>query len=390
MTRPQTYIDTADKLARAIDGWAAEPALAIDTESNSFFVYRERICLVQVSTRDADWIVDPLAVDARPLGALLAEPSIEKVFHAAEYDVVSLRRDYQCTFTHLFDTLIAAKAVGRRKVGLGSLLEEVLQTKLLKDEQRSDWGRRPLTKDQIEYAFADTQYLLRLSDALKLEVAAKGPDVVAEVAVDCQRMAEKEARPREVDPEAFEKHKSARKMDPVARQILRSLFHAREARARETDKPPFRVISDESLGEIAVRKPASRTELGRIPGVTPPVLARHGDALLAAVRAAIEAGPLPFVRRASQGPDPVEEERYEALRSWRKGLAETRGVEVDVIAGNASLHAIAKAQPSSLESLEQLGALDPFRTRRYGEAILRVLAASRGPVQGQLSVSTPK
>jgi ribonuclease D len=374
VTRTQSFIDTPEGLARAIDSWRGQPALAIDTESNSFFVYRERTCLVQVSTRDADWILDPLAVDLRPLGEILADARIEKVLHAAEYDVISLRRDYQFGIRNLYDTLIASRAVGRRRVGLGSLLEDVLAMKLEKDEQRSDWGRRPLSADQIAYAYADTRYLLQLSDALKQEVASKGPEVVEEVAVDCERMAAREGRPREVDPDAFEKHKSARKMDPVARSILRALYDARETRARETDKPLFRVVSDETLGEIAVRKPRTRAELQHVPGVTPPIIGRHGDALMAAVQAGLAAEPLPFVRRASAPVDLHEEERYEALRAWRKQVADARGVEVDVIAGNAALHAIAKARPSSVEALAALDALDAFRLKKYGAAIVGVLA----------------
>ena len=105
---------------------------------------------MQVSTRDADWILDPLAVDLKPLGPLLSNPAIEKIFHASEYDVTSLKRDYGFTFRNLFDTLVAAKAIGRKKLGLGNLVEEVLGVKLTKDEQRSDWGGRPLSADQID------------------------------------------------------------------------------------------------------------------------------------------------------------------------------------------------------------------------------------------------
>ena len=387
MTRPTTVIETPEALTHAIDSWRVEPALGVDTESNSFFVYREKTCLVQLSTRDADWILDPLAVDLRPLGPLMADPAIEKIFHASEYDVTSLKRDYGFTFRNLFDTLVAAKAIGRRKLGLGNLVEEVLGVKLTKDEQRSDWGRRPLSADQITYAFADTRYLLPLSDALKLEVQALGPEIIEEVAIDCIRMTEKEGRPREVDPEAFERHKSARKMDPVSRQILRTLYEARETRARETDKPPFRVVSDESLGEIAVRKPATREELQKIPGVTPSVMGRHGPLLLEAVRAGLAAGALPFKRRAAAAIDPLEDERYEALRTWRRTVAEARAVEVDVIVGNAALRVLAKAYPKTLEALVETGALDPYRVRKYGEAMLGALNVK--PAQGGLFGRTP-
>ena len=81
-----------------------EPSLGVDTESNSFFVYRERTCLVQVSSMEADWVIDPFAVDISPMGELLANPAIEKIFHACEFDVLSLKRDYRFTFANVFDT----------------------------------------------------------------------------------------------------------------------------------------------------------------------------------------------------------------------------------------------------------------------------------------------
>lgn len=367
--RRTQLVETTEALLAARSEWETAPAIGVDIESNSFFAYRERTCLLQVSTRDADWILDPFAVDLTPLASVFANPAIEKVLHASELDVVSLRRDYGFRIEGLYDTLVAAKAVGRKKVGLANLVEELIGVKLAKDEQRSDWGRRPLSKEQIEYAFADTRHLIQLAELLKADVREKG--VEDEVAVDCSRMAAKEAKPREVDPEAFERHPSARALTPAARQVLRCLYLAREKRADETDKPPFRIVSDQSLGEIAIRQPRNKADLAKIPGVTPPVIQRHGDAFLAAVEEGIALGPLPFKRRPFNPPDPKEEERYEALRAWRRGVAERRGVEVDVIAGNAALKAIAKSNPRSVDALAEVPELDGFRRTKYGEAIVR-------------------
>src|SRR5512147_2105439 len=76
-----------------------EPLIAVDTESNSLFAYRERVCLVQLSTLTQDWLIDPLAIqDMSPPGPLFADPHIEKVFHAAEYDLMCLKRDYDFVF----------------------------------------------------------------------------------------------------------------------------------------------------------------------------------------------------------------------------------------------------------------------------------------------------
>ncbi len=370
--RPATFVDKQETLETALGELGRERVLGVDTEANSFFVYRERTCLVQVSSAGADYVFDPISLDISPLMALLANPDIEKIFHAAEFDVVSLRRDYGVAIENLYDTSIAARATGHKKIGLGSMVEELLDIKLVKDEQRSDWGRRPLTKEQVAYAFADTRHLLALAQALKLEVAAKG--LTEEVAVDCERVRRREARPRAFDPESFERHPSARKLDPLSRRLLRELYLAREERAKALDKPPFRIASDQALGEVAARKAATKAELFGIPGLTPGVLARHGAALLEAVQRGLEAGPLPYQKKPFTPPDPLEEERYERLRAWRRQVAEARGVEVEPVAGNAALRALAKANPTSLEALAAVEELDGYRRGKYGEALLALLA----------------
>ncbi|MEP0761582.1 MAG: ribonuclease D, partial [Chloroflexota bacterium] len=147
---------TAD-LRRAVDRLRASPLIAVDTESNSLFAYTERVCLVQLSTRERDLIVDPLAVDdMSPLGDLLAEPAIEVIFHAAEYDIISLKRDFGFSFANLFDTMMAARVCGWDKTGLGNILEEQFGVTVDKKYQRADWSRRPLPPDHLRYAQMDT------------------------------------------------------------------------------------------------------------------------------------------------------------------------------------------------------------------------------------------
>jgi len=371
--RPCEYVDTGAKLAAALATWGAQPAIALDTESNSFFAWRERTCLVQVSTREADWIVDPLAVAPAPMAALLADARVEKIIHACEGDAAALKRDFGFELHGVFDTLVAARALGRRQVGLGSLVKELLSVDLAKDEQRSDWGRRPLAPSQLAYAYSDTRHLLPLADLLRAEVAARGAELAEEVAVDSDRPCRKPVRLREVDPEAFERHPSARKMEPLSRQVLRALYLAREERGRALDRAVFRIAPDALLGEIAVRRPQTRAEISRVSGMSPAILGRHGEAFLKAVLDALALGPLPRVRH-ERGParDPAVEERFEALRRWRRSVAEARGVEVDVIAGNGVLAAVAQAEARTPAELQAAG-MDPWRVRRYGEAVLRAL-----------------
>jgi ribonuclease D len=169
-----TVVTTLPALRNLATHLATLPAIAIDTESNSLYAYRERVCLVQISSRQHDWLVDPLYLDdISPLGPVLANPAIEKVFHAAEYDVMCLKRDYDFSFANLFDTMMAARILGRKAIGLGALLKEYFGVEADKRYQKADWSIRPLPSEYIAYAQQDTHYLLDVRDRLAQELAEK-------------------------------------------------------------------------------------------------------------------------------------------------------------------------------------------------------------------------
>jgi ribonuclease D len=270
-------------LGALAEALAAERAIALDTESNSFHVYRERVCLIQVSTRSGDWVVDPLAVDARPLGPVLAAvPSL--VLHGADYDVRCLKREFGFALPGLFDTMAAARRLGRPGLGLSALVEQHFGVRLAKDFQRSDWGRRPLTADQVRYAALDTHFLLPLHDLLDKELSERGLTPAARQ--EFARIAAVEPRPKVFDPEGWRRLKASRELDETGRAILRALWIAREERASAIDRPPFKVMPEQAMLEVARRRPATEEALLRIPGMTAVVLRRMGQAVLDAVHAA--------------------------------------------------------------------------------------------------------
>jgi len=271
----------APALQGLVGALAGEPAIALDTESNSFHVYRERVCLIQISTRETDWVVDPFAVDLRPLGPVLAAvPAL--VLHGADYDVRCLKREYGFALPALFDTMAAARRLGRLGLGLSALVEEQFGVRLSKDFQRSDWGRRPLTVEQVSYAALDTHFLLPLYETLAAELRAR--DLWSEAAQEFGRIAAVEPRPRVFDPEGWRKMKGARELDLAGGAVLRALWVAREERASALDRPPFKVMPEQSMVEVARRRPRGEAELLRVPGVTTVVLRRMGAAVLAAIQ----------------------------------------------------------------------------------------------------------
>ena len=381
MTRAQLFVDKPELLEACVQAIAREPRIALDTESNGFHAYYEKVCLVQIATSDADFAVDPLALSLAPLLPLLRDPAREVILHAAEYDVLCMKRDYGLTFSRIFDTHAAAKVLGIEKVGLHNLLADQLGIQLTIDEQRSDWGKRPLSAEQLTYAFADVQYLLAMRDKLGAELAAKG--LAAEAEAEFARLTSKEPKPREFDPEGWQRMKAARTLDGKGRGVLRELFLLRDARARELNRPAFKVLSDLFLAEVARRLPKSEEELVRVPGASPNALKRVGLQVIEAVARGLIAEPVarpnpaPSGQRFRKGgpgaPPPEVEERYEKLRAWRKERAATRKVEVQVIAPNAVLWQLARENPQDPAALAKVEGMDTFRIEQYGSEILALL-----------------
>ncbi len=274
------FVADAAALGALVDRLRGEPIIALDTESNSFHVYRERVCLLQVSTRTGDFVVDPLAVDPAPLGEILCDGR-ETVLHGADYDVRCLRREYGWRLPRLFDTMAAARRLGRAGLGLSALVEGQFGVRLSKSFQRADWGRRPLTPEQLTYAALDTHYLLPIYDALTAELGARGALDAARLEFD--RIAGAEPKERVFDPEGWRRMKGGRELDEPGKAVLRALWIAREERARADDRPPFKVLAEEAMLELARRRPTDDEALARVPGVTPSVLRRVGGALRAAI-----------------------------------------------------------------------------------------------------------
>ncbi|HYO89871.1 MAG TPA: HRDC domain-containing protein [Candidatus Limnocylindrales bacterium] len=373
------YIDSDRDLAALAEQLAGEPILAIDTESNSLYAYREQVCLIQVSTRSADYIIDPLAdeVDVHRLGPLLANPAIEKVFHAAEYDLMCLKRDYQFTITNLFDTMVAARVCGHKNIGLGTLLAEVAGVSLDKSHQRDDWGKRPLPADALRYARMDTHYLPQLRDYFAEKLVALGRWEEARESFD--DMATVAAAQRaSFDPEGFWRIATPNQIVRREAAILRELYIYREEQARQRDVPPFKIMIDKALVGLAQAAPTTLADLEKVDGVGPGHVRRYGQGLLAAIRRG-QAARMPVVPAREPPTDPVIVDRYSALREWRKARAQARGVESDVIVSREALWALAQRLPATPDELRAITSLGAWRASQYGDEILEVLDRFRLP-----------
>ena len=374
---PPTLIADASSLAVLVTTLAAQPVVAVDTESNSLHAYRERVCLIQFSTSDADYIVDPIALrDLTPLATLFANPKQQKIFHAAEYDIVTMRRDFGFSFVNLFDTMSAARTLGWPQVGLAAILETQFGVKMDKKHQRSDWKRRPLTQEQLDYARLDTHYLPALRDKQIEALTATGS--LAEAMEEFERLARlgENPDPRPDPALAFWRVKGARELTPPQAAILQALYVFREQQADRQDRPPFKVMAEPTLLEIARRAPRSVAALPGIPGMTPEQIRRYGQGLLQAVSQGLQAPPQ-YWPHVEQEPDEILE-RYDRLSAWRKTRARARGVESDVILPKTVLWALARNPARTREDLAAISDLGPWRRELYGDELLKLLQEGRG------------
>ncbi len=366
ITNPADLQDLVNTLRR-------EPILAVDTESNSLFAYREQVCLIQFSTTQLDYLVDPLALsDLSPLAVLFSDPAIEKVFHAVEYDLLCMKRDFGFEFCNLFDTMVAARVLGREELGLGALLETEFGIRQDKRNQRANWGQRPLPANLLEYACLDTHYLIPLRNRLREQLSQR--DLLSLAEEDFKHLSGVKPNgndPSESKPVDLWRISGSYDLKPQQAAVLLELCRYRDQAARSLNRPLFKVISDRTLLAIAQEIPRSKEDLGRISGMSEWQLKRHGHRLLQAVQRGLKAQPIRPPRSTRQNNGLTN--RLDALRNWRKKTARKMGVASDVVLSRDLMHTLAERNPLNLEELTEAMKDTPWRLEHFGEQILETL-----------------
>lgn len=376
-------IESQSELARLFQRIKSESLVALDTEAASFHRFRDRVYLIQVSSRQETAVVDPLAVtDLTPLGEILADPQIEIVFHDADYDLRLLAHEYGIRGTNLFDTRIAAQLLNEPGVGLAALLEKYFGIRLDKRYQRADWSARPLTPEMLDYAAADTRYLPELRDILNEQLRERGRLEWAEE--EFSILSANPRTPVEAEEPPYLRLKGAKALGRRELAILRELVQWREELARRTDRAAFRILNNEPMLLMAKSPPRDLNALKAIRGIGQEQLERRGKDLLAAVERglAIPESDLPRVDRPSRRPpDAAYEARLERLKAARNGLAERYQLAPGILCPNGTLEAIARINPSTLEQMSEIREMRRWQLREFGAALLNAL---QQPVAGEI------
>jgi len=381
-------IDDAAGLRELVMRLQDKRSIALDTESDSLFSYYPKVCLIQLSVyvdgidaadgEVADYLVDPMAIDdMTPLGDLIGHPDREIVMHAADNDLLVLQRDFGISIQRIFDTQLAARILGRDKVGLAAILDDEFGVTSNKQMQRTNWGSRPLKQEQIVYAMKDTHYLLPLRAKFRTELENAGRWEEAQEAFEI--LVGTDFEDKEPPERSMWQLKETRSVPKESLGVLEALWEWREAEAQRRDMPPFKVMRNNELAVLAERQPTTVQALSNMRGVGGGTVRRYGTQLVAAIEEG-QHRPVPDFPEPVSRPEYTLDRKtmalYDKLRAWRTKTADARHVAPEIIAANSILLEVAKREPADLTELQEIREIGPWKAKTYGPDILDIVRKS--------------
>lgn len=373
-------IETSDHLARFCDLLANEDMIAVDTEADSLFHYREKTCLIQLAGADATAVADPLKIeDFSAMKSLFANPDILKVLHGADYDVRSLYRDFDIRINNLFDTELAGRFLGLPHTGLEALLKEHLGIQLNKKFQKKDWSQRPLPPEMIDYAAEDVNHLVRLAIILRDELKKRGR--LDWVLSECQLLSRVTPAGASDQP-LFVRVKGAGKLPPRTLAVLEALLQLRDRLAAAKDRPVFKIMSTRALFQLAALQPSDIEALKKTRALSRLQVKRYGRPVIEAVADGqqVSRRQLPIYPRRKSPPSLSNSasRRAKALKTWREKKAAELGIlDQSRLLSKTAIAVLATDNPADLRGLSRIEDLRPWQLAEFGRELLGVLHRGR-------------
>ncbi len=355
---------------------------AVDTEADSLHHYVEKLCLVQISIAEYDFVIDPLiSLDLGPLAQALSKKKL--IFHGADFDIRMMRKA-SATFTpvEIFDTMIAAQLLGYPKQGLADLVERHCGVVLSKSSQKADWSQRPLDEKMLTYAANDTHYLKVVSDTMRSELEALGR--LEWHRQSCER-ALKGALIQRDEKEAGERApawqmKGSKALKGKALTIFKELWHWREKEAKRRDRPPFKVLNTDTLLEIS--EWASLTpeaDVAQMPKAPRPLKQELRELLNRLIQDARQAPQAVYWLPPKIGPRPKwgeeENKKFLLLKAEREKIAKELNIHPSLLTTNAMLEAALLSKPRDPQALLATDPWLPWQVDLVADSFLKVIHA---------------
>lgn len=352
---------------------SAFDSIAVDLEADSLHNYQEKVCLLQFTTPQRTVLLDPLAVpDLDALKPVFANPLQRKIFHAADYDIRCLSRDFGFSVAGLFDTMISCQFLGEARFGLADVLKKYFDVELNKRYQRADWSLRPLSREMILYAAEDTHYLHELSRILEEKLREKGR--LGWVMEECELL--EKVRFTNHEGAAFLRFKGAGTLTPRGLAVVEELLKWRDAEAQRRNGPLYKILGNKPLLELARLQPQSRQQLEGIEGLTSHLIGRYGGQILVAVAKglALPEEQLPsYPRTVRREHDPAVEARVDLLKKWRTRTATELEIDPGVLINNALLEELATRNPQDVDELAGMELLKRWQLEALSAGIITAL-----------------
>ncbi len=375
MSEPKTeVIDRPEQWAALERRLHQVRLLSVDLESNGFHCYPEKICLIQLGTTRHIALVDTIALPRLDgLSAILEDRAITKIFHSCDNDVRALQRDFNIRVQNVFDTALAAKLAGSTHLGLANVLKEFLDVELDKNKkiQRQDWSRRPLDEVSLAYAAADVYYLPTLKRILERQLIHLGR--LTWFHEESRWLEKINYQPPAPPEELFWQIKGVRTLTGRQLRLLQSLCLFRDQLAREWNRPPYRVLSDETLVQI-VQDP--HKPLHEIRGLTMILRHKKTKAFQEAIRQGLQGKPINPKSRPASGRSRkgnINKHLLQRLKQWREREALKLKVDPAIIWPMQALESLAQ-KPLLIQHMERLPEVRQWQKKLFQRSLQDLLA----------------
>lgn len=352
-------MDDAQGLARLTQLLRAAPRVGMDTEADSLHHYYEKVCLIQLSFSGTNYIVDPLAgFSLTEFFEVLSQK--ELIFQGADYDLRILKKSFGFRpEAPIFDTMLAAQLLGYEKIGLAALVERFFGTVMSKAGQKSDWSKRPLPERLLTYASDDTKYLETIAGTLTENL--QNLNRTSWHRESCERVVVTSGLPDKSEGKEAWRIKGSSLLSPQELLFVREIWKWRDEEARGRDRPPFYILLNEDLIELAAwqaKNPGSPLHHG--PAFLKRLNGENRARLEGAIRAAKNVPPAEWPlpkERTDWTYERADKEKLDPLLEACKTIAKKLGIEPSILAPRSALMAVAKHQPRSIQEMMEVSGM---------------------------------
>lgn len=361
-----TLIDEQEQILKIVDEASRADYISIDSESDGLYSYTDKLCLVQVEFSGKIYLIDTLKVDINPMRGIFESKDIEKIFHSAYSDISMIKKNIKSEFVNIFDIMIASKYIFKKAVSLSNLVNNYFNSQLNKKFQKTNWGKRPLSKELLDYAAMDVYYLKKLRDIFLKDLKEKG--IYEEFRYTCEKLSRTPPKATEFTLEKYVSMAHTYCLEGMEFSIFLEIVKKREEVAQKLNLPPFKIITNELL--IYVAKHYDEILNAKDIKLYNRCIVRNIEWIRASIKSVIE-GEVKYFNNVfyRNGGNSDYEIKLKMLKKWRREKSEKTIIPCELIVDLHILKQIARLDKIDANKLAELG-MDEKRIEKYGNDLI--------------------